>query len=74
MQQGDAFHPGGDDRAVAVRLRAGLRDGGYTATYRVVSADSHPVSGGFVFGVGEGGAAPAATVGELLDGRGRAAR
>ena len=34
-------------------------DGSYTATFRVVSADSHPVSGGFVFTVGEGGAAPA---------------
>ena len=27
----------------------------YTATYRVVSADSHPVSGGFVFTVGRAG-------------------
>ena len=67
-QQGDAFHPDGDDRAVAVALRPGLPDGGYTATYKVVSADSHPISGGFVFGVGEGGATGSATVGELLDG------
>ena len=35
-------------------------------TYRVVSADSHPVSGGYVFSVGEGGATPGATVSELL--------
>ena len=70
VQEGAAFHPGRDDRAVAVRLRADLRDGGYTATYRVVSADSHPVSGGFVFGVGKGGAGSSATVGELLDGQG----
>ena len=68
VQEGDAYHPDGDDRAVAVRLRGGLADGGYTATYRVVSADSHPISGGFVFGVGDGGAAGAATVGDLLDG------
>ena len=68
VQEGDAYHPDGDDRAVAVRLRGGLADGGYTATYRVVSADSHPISGGFVFGVGEGGAAGAATVADLLDG------
>ena len=52
-----------------MRLRGGLPDGGYTVTYRVVSADSHPVSGGFVFGVGDG-AASGATVGELLDGQG----
>ena len=72
VQRGDPFHPGGDPRAVAVRLRSGLADGGYTATYRVISADAHPVSGGFVFGVGKA-AAPAATVGDLLAGaRGRA--
>jgi len=67
VEQGDPFHPGGDPRAVAVRLRSGLADGGYTATYRVISADSHPVSGGFVFGIGKA-AAPAATVGDLLAG------
>ena len=30
-------------RALAVTLRGGLGDGTYTATYRVISADSHPV-------------------------------
>ena len=69
VQEGAAFHPGRDDRAVAVRLRGGPADGGYTATYRVVSADAHPVSGGFVFGVGKDGAASPVTVGELLDGQ-----
>ena len=54
VEQGDPFHPGGDGRAVAVRLRSGLPRGGYTATYRVISADSHPVSGGFVFSYGSG--------------------
>ncbi len=67
VEQGDPFHPGGDGRAVAVRLRSGLPRGGYTATYRVISADSHPVSGGFVFSYGSG-AAPAATVDQLLAG------
>jgi copper transport protein len=66
VQQGDAFHPGGDSSAVAVRLREGLGDGGYTVTYKVVSADSHPVSGGFVFAVGEDAAPPDAGVAELL--------
>lgn len=43
---------------VSVRLGRDLPDGGYTATYRVVSADSHPVSGGFSFTVGTGGPGP----------------
>ena len=46
-----------------------LPDGVYTATYRVVSADSHPVTGGFVFSVGAGGAAPRLGVDELIDRR-----
>jgi copper transport protein len=61
------LRPGGDSKAVGVALRGDLRDGSYTATYRVVSADSHPVSGGFVFTFGEGGPAPAASVAELID-------
>ena len=52
---GATERPGGDGEAVAVRLRPDLPDGSYTATYRVVSADSHPISGGFVFTVGKGG-------------------
>jgi copper transport protein len=59
--------PRASGEAVTVGLRGGLPDGGYTVTYRVISADSHPVSGGFVFSVGDG-AAPAATVDELLAG------
>ena len=31
-----------------------LSDGTYVATYRVLSADGHPVSGSLLFGVGEG--------------------
>ena len=46
------FAPGGQ-RSVVAGLRRGLGRGTYTATYRVVSADGHPVSGGFAFGVGE---------------------
>ncbi len=64
VDAGGTEHPRGD--TVAIRLRPDLPDGSYTATYRVVSADSHPISGGFVFSVGEGGAAPAATVSELI--------
>ena len=69
VQDGATFHPGDRGREIAARLKPGLGDGGYTVTYRVVSADSHPISGGFVFVVGDG-AAPATTVGELLDDEG----
>jgi copper transport protein len=50
---------------VSVPLRDGLGEDGYTVTYRVISADSHPVSGGFVFVVGDAPAS-ATTVSELL--------
>jgi copper transport protein len=67
VDEGDLVRPGGDSDAVGVALRAKLPDGNYTATYRVISADSHPISGGFVFTVGEGGTAPAASVSELIE-------
>ena len=41
-------------RSVRAALRAHLGDGTYTASYRVVSADSHPVSGVVRFVVGNG--------------------
>jgi copper transport protein len=52
VQQGS---PETDGKRVRVQLPGDLPDGGYTATYRVISADSHPVSGGFSFTVGTGG-------------------
>src|SRR5256714_1618527 len=52
----------GNGSAVSVALRRGLRDGAYTADYRVVSDDGHPVAGAFAFRVGPGGPSPAATV------------
>src|SRR3954470_4171996 len=64
VQAGRPFHPGGDSSALAVRLHGGLRAGGYTTTFRVVSAASHPATGGFPFGVG--GRADAIGVSELL--------
>ena len=65
VQTGRTFHPEGRGAEVAVRLRDGLGEDGYTVTYRVISADSHPISGGFVFVVGDA-PAPSTTVGELL--------
>ena len=40
------------DSRARVELRDGLARDVYTTTYRVVSADGHPVSGGFTFGYG----------------------
>lgn len=37
-----------------VTLPSDLPEGTYIATYRVVSADGHPVSGSWVFGIGSG--------------------
>jgi copper transport protein len=37
---------------VTIPLRGTLPQGSYVVTYRVVSADSHPISGGFSFAVG----------------------
>jgi copper transport protein len=46
------------DDVVRVVLPAALPAGGYVVSYRVTSADSHPVGGAFVFAVGAGAAAP----------------
>jgi copper transport protein len=62
VQTGGTIQRGAE---VAVRLRDGLGEDGYTVTYRVISADSHPDSGGFMFVVGDAHA-PSTTVGELL--------
>jgi copper transport protein len=40
------------DETVRVRLPQGLQVGSYVVTYRVISADSHPVGGSFVFAIG----------------------
>jgi len=62
---GDVQRPSG--AAIAVRVEDGLSDGAYTVTYRVVSADSHPVTGGYVFTIGNAGGTQAAEVADLLD-------
>jgi copper transport protein len=59
-------HPGGAGSQLAVGLKPGLPHGTYVATYRVISADSHPVSGGLVFSIGAPGAAAAPSVSDLI--------
>ncbi len=66
VDDGHTVHPGGAGSQLAVGLKAGLPDGTYVATYRVISADSHPVSGGLVFSIGAPGAAATPTVSDLI--------
>ncbi|HEX4730638.1 MAG TPA: CopD family protein [Solirubrobacterales bacterium] len=70
VDEGDAFHPNDEGPRLGVHLKPGLPDGSYTATYRVVSADGHIVSSGYVFSIGKAGKAPTETVGELIGGSG----
>ena len=59
LDSGASTHPHGDSRAVAVSVPNDLPDGGYVVTWRVISADSHPVHGAFTFLIGQGGGAAA---------------
>jgi copper transport protein len=70
VDEGDAFHPDGEGPKLGVHLKSDLSDGSYTATYRVVSADGHIVSSGYVFSIGKAGQAPSETVAELVAGGG----
>ena len=69
----DVSHPEGQEHWMGVGLKPGLPDGTYTATYRVISADTHIVYGGVVFNIGHAGAAPHGTVAGLI-GRNKSGR
>jgi copper transport protein len=60
-------HPQGHASWMGVRLKPGLPDGTYTATYRVISADTHIVYGGLVFNIGRASGASNVTVSRLLE-------
>jgi copper transport protein len=62
----DVSHPAGQEHWMGVGLKPHLPDGTYTATYRVISADTHIVYGGLVFNIGHAGAAPKFTVAGLI--------
>ena len=49
---GPASHPGGQGQTIGIDLQPGLGDGTYIASWRVISADSHPVEGSIRFVVG----------------------
>ncbi|MFF7980155.1 copper resistance CopC/CopD family protein [Streptomyces sp. NPDC007901] len=54
-------HAGGRGNTDQVNLTGGLGQGTYTVSWRVVSADSHAVSGAFTFSVGKPSATRATT-------------
>ncbi len=56
-----------DGGVVTIPLEPDLADGGYLVTYRIVSADSHPIQGAYSFVVGEGELVAAATEGPSAD-------
>lgn len=66
VDDGDTKHPGGEGAALSTGLKSGLPDGSYTATYRVISADGHPVEGGVVFSIGKQGATSSRSIDQLI--------
>ncbi|MCT9144837.1 copper resistance CopC/CopD family protein [Streptomyces violarus] len=53
VHTGEATHADGSSDTARVGLPGKLAQGTYTVAWRVVSADSHPVSGAFTFSVGK---------------------
>ncbi|MCI3274578.1 copper resistance CopC/CopD family protein [Streptomyces cylindrosporus] len=64
VRTGEARHASGRSDTARVTLPAKLAEGTYVVAWRVVSADSHPVSGAFTFSVGK----PSATVASVSAG------
>ena len=56
LEIGSPSHPGGQQSQVQVDVPK-LKDDSYVVTWRVISSDSHPVSGAFTFQVGQAAAA-----------------
>ena len=55
-----------DGSTLRLGLQAGLGDGAYVVTYRVISQDGHPITGAFTFTVGDAEGASDETVAGLL--------
>lgn len=56
-----------DGGVITIPLQPDLGDGGYLVTYRLVSADSHPIQGAWSYVVGEGELVVAPAEGESAD-------
>jgi copper transport protein len=69
VDHGTISHPNGVASRVAIALPK-LKQGGYVVTWRVISADSHPVQGAFTFTIGDAAPAKADEVAGLRGSRG----
>ncbi|MCW2522447.1 MAG: hypothetical protein JWO63_782 [Frankiales bacterium] len=58
---GTETHPGNVGSSISVALKPSLGDGTFLASFRVISADSHPITGSIRFVVGNGALGLAAT-------------
>jgi copper transport protein len=61
-KRADAGEPKQDGDSVTIPLRSGGGRGTYLVSYRVISADSHPVGGTITYSVGAPSTTPTATV------------
>ena len=52
VEIGSADHLSGQPRTASVPLKSGLKNGTYVVSWRVISADSHPVRGAWTFSIG----------------------
>ena len=66
VDTGKVEQPSGKEARIELEPR--LARGTYTATWRVVSVDGHPISGAFVFHVGAPSANPAGIAAQVRDG------
>lgn len=66
VDEGGTTQDPGDPDVVRTRLADGLDDGSYVVTFRVTSADGHPISGALLFSVGEEAAGADQLVGQVF--------
>ncbi|WP_144125317.1 copper resistance protein CopC [Catellatospora sichuanensis] len=66
-QRADRGEPTVEGNVLSIGLREDAPRGTYLVSYRVISADSHPIPGGFTFSVGAPSATPAALPEEKVD-------
>jgi copper transport protein len=63
-KRADTGTPTTRDRELRIPLRSGAANGTYLVSYRVISADGHPVGGGLSFSVGEVSNTPTESAGQ----------
>ena len=71
MDVGEANHVPGRPEAVQVALRPNLARGTYIVSWRIISADSHPIEEAYLFHVGQPGEQPEGLVSRIVSGQGR---